>query len=295
VTYSLVAFDPGTGATGVAVQSHWFSVGGLVAWGEAGVGAVATQANVEVAYGPRGLARLRDGDSAAAALATLTAADPHAAFRQVAIVDAAGNVAAHTGEECMEFAGDVQGEHHSCQANMMAAPGVPEAMSLTFASTAGGDLPARLLAALDAAEAAGGDVRGQQSAAILVVPGIGEPWERTVDLRVEDHPEPLVELRRLVAVNEAYALAGEGDELSAAGDHAAAARRYVAAYERLPDYPELEFWAGLALVQIGERDQGVAHLRAVIARNRGWRDLLDRLEPETAPAAAAARRLLDAG
>jgi uncharacterized Ntn-hydrolase superfamily protein len=293
VTYSIVAWDPETSEAGVAVQSHWFSVGGLVAWAEAGVGAVATQANVEVAFGPRGLARLREGEAPGEALAALIAVDPLAAVRQVAIVDSAGRAAAHTGADCMEFAGQVVGAHHSCQANMMAAPGVPEAMSLAFEATVG-DLTARLLGALDAAEAAGGDVRGRQSAAILVVPDAGERWERTVDLRVEDHPEPLAELRRLVTVNGAYALAGEGDELSAAGDHATAGRRYVEAHERLPDYPELEFWAGLSLVGSGEPDRGVAHLRAVIAINSGWRELLDRLEPDAAPAAAEARRLLDA-
>jgi uncharacterized Ntn-hydrolase superfamily protein len=294
VTYSIVAWDPDTRATGVAVQSHWFSVGGLVAWAEAGVGAVATQANIEVSYGVRGLARLREGADAAAALEALLAADPHAGFRQAAIVDAAGRVAVHTGADCMEFAGHVEGAHHSCQANLMAAPGVPEAMSGAFEGTAG-DLTTRLLAALDAAEATGGDVRGRQSAAILVVPGAGELWERAVDLRVEDHPDPLAELRRLVVVNDAYALAVSGDELSAAGDHAAAGRRYVEAHERLPDYPELEFWAGLALIDSGDPEAGVAHLRAVIALNPGWRHLLDRLEPDTAPAATEARRLLDAG
>jgi uncharacterized Ntn-hydrolase superfamily protein len=127
------------------------------------------------------------------------------------------------------------------------------------------------------------------------VPGTGGPGERLVDLRVEDHPEPLLELRRLATVSAAYAHAVSGDELAAKGDHAAAGRRYIEAHKRLPDYPELEFWAGLALVESGEREAGIAHLRAVIALNPGWRHLLDRLEPDTAPAAAEARRLLDAG
>ena len=292
-TYSIVAFDPGTGATGVAVQSHWFSVGALVTWAETGVGAVATQANVEVAHGPNGLARLRGGASAGAALEALIAADPQAATRQVAIVDAAGTVAAHTGAECMAFAGHVAGEHHCCQANMMASDRVWPAMSEAFAAAPGG-LTSRLLDALDAGEAAGGDVRGRQSAAILVAPAQGEPWETIVDLRVEDHPEPLAELRRLVGLHDAYVLAGEGDELSGRGDHAAAAERYVSAYERAPECVELEFWAGLALLGAGERERGLSHLRATIARDRGWRELLDRLEPSTSPVAAEARRLLDA-
>jgi uncharacterized Ntn-hydrolase superfamily protein len=293
-TYSIVAFDRETGAMGVAVQSHWFSVGALVGWAEAGVGAVATQANVEVAYGPKGLARMRDGASATAALAELTAADPYAGVRQVAMVDANGGVAAHTGSECMGFAGHSLGEHHSCEANMMAAEDVWPAMSETFLAGSGG-LTSRLLDALDAGEAAGGDVRGRQSAGILVVPASGEPWETIVDLRVEDHPEPLVELRRLVDLHDAYVIAGEGDELAGAGDHVAAAEKYVSAYERAPDYVELEFWAALALIQVGDRDRGLAHLRATIERDRGWRELLDRLEPSASPVAAEARRLLDEG
>jgi uncharacterized Ntn-hydrolase superfamily protein len=293
-TYSIVAFDPETGAAGVAVQSHWFSVGSLVTWAEAGVGAVATQANVEASYGPLALGRLRSGDSAAAALDGLTAADPQAETRQVAIVDAGGEVAVHTGEACMAYAGHAVGEYHSCQANLMAGEGVWSAMSESFAAAAG-DLTARLLGALDAGEAAGGDVRGRQSAALLVVPGAGEPWETIVELRVEDDPEPLRQLRRLVNLHDAYLLAGEGDELSARGDHAAAGDKYVSAFERAPQAVELEFWAGLYLVQRGERERGLAHLRSTIERNRGWRELLDRLEPASAPAAAEARRLLDRG
>ncbi len=291
-TYSIVAFDPETGAMGAAVQSHWFSVGSLVTWAEPGVGALATQANVNVCYGPLGLERLRGGASAAAALAALTAADPQAETRQAAIVDATGGVAAHTGSECMTYAGHTVGEHHSCQANIMASDGVWPAMSETFAA-AGGGLTTRLLDALDAGEAAGGDVRGRQSAAILVVPARGERWETIVDLRVEDHPDPLAELRRLVKLHDAYVLAGEGDELSGAGEHEAAARRYVSAYERAPECVELEFWAGLALVGLGERVRGLEHLRATIERDRGWRELLDRLDPAGMPVAAEARSLLD--
>jgi uncharacterized Ntn-hydrolase superfamily protein len=292
-TYSIVARDPATGELGVAVQSHWFSVGSLVCWAEPGVGAVATQANVEVSYGPLGLERMRGGEAAPAALAALTNADPQAASRQVGIVDADGGVAAHTGEECMACAGHLLGEQHCCQANVMATEAVWPAMSEAFAA-ASGDLPSRLLAALDAGEAAGGDLRGRQSAALLVVPAEGRHWSKTVDLRVEDHPDPLAELRRLVELHGAYALAGEGDQLAAEGDHAAAATRYVAAYEQAPDFVELEFWAGLSLLQIGERERGLNHLRASFERGPGWRVLLERLEPSLAPGAAEAQRLLDA-
>lgn len=278
----------------MAVQSHWFSVGGLVCWGEAGVGAVATQATVELSYGPQGLERLRGGASASAALAELTAADPHQESRQVAIVDAKGGIAAHTGAECMAYAGHVLRDHHSCQANLMASEAVWPAMSEAFEG-AGGDLSGRLLDALDAGEAAGGDVRGRQSAAILVVPGEGEPWARSVELRVEDHPEPLAELRRLVELNAAYVIAGEGDQLTAEGDHRAAADRYLTAYESAPDHPELEFWAALALIQVGDRGRGLSHLRATIERDCGWRELLERLEPSVSPVAEEARRLLGEG
>jgi uncharacterized Ntn-hydrolase superfamily protein len=291
-TYSIVAFDPDTGAVGVAVQSHWFSVGALVAWAEAGVGAVATQANVDVSFGPRGLRLLRAGASATEALATLTADAEHARTRQVAVIDARGEAAAHTGDGCMAFAGHTVGRDHACQANIMDDESVWGAMSAAFTASAGESLARRLLTALDAGEAAGGDVRGRQSAAILVAPGEGEPWERIVDLRVEDHPEPLAELRRLVGLHDAYVLAGEGDWHVGEGDHAAAARKYVEAYETAPECVELEFWAGLSLVQVGETERGLDHLRAAIAKHAGWAELLRRLEPDTAPAAVQARAAL---
>jgi uncharacterized Ntn-hydrolase superfamily protein len=293
VTYSLVAFDPDdSGDCGVAVQSHWFSVGGLVSWAEPGVGAVATQANVEIAYGPRGLRRMRDGASAPEALAELIAADPLAAVRQVAMVDARGGIAAHTGAECMSFAGQAVGHHHSAQANLMASDRVWGAMSEAYLG-ASAPLSGRLLDALDAGEAAGGDVRGRQSAAIVVVPASGEPWERIIELRVEDHPEPLVELRRLVGLKAAYALAGDGDDLQGRGDHAGAAAKYIAAWELAPENEELGFWAALSMIGRGETDRGAVLLRETIARHPGWASLLEMLGPDEAPAAAEARRLLD--
>jgi len=291
-TYSIVAYDPDAGAVGVAVQSHWFSVGALVTWAEPGVGAVATQANVDVSFGPRALELLRGGASATDAIAQLTADAEHARTRQVAVIDARGRAAAHTGDGCMAYAGHTIGAGHACQANIMDSESVWDAMSQAFAASAGQSLTRRLLAALDAGEAAGGDVRGRQSAAILVVPAQGEPWERIVDLRVEDHPEPLQELRRLVGLHDAYVLAGEGDWHVGEGDHAAAARRYVEAYETAPECVELEFWAGLSLIQAGETDRGLHHLRAAISKHAGWAELLRRLEPDTAPAARQAREAL---
>jgi uncharacterized Ntn-hydrolase superfamily protein len=289
VTYSIVARDPATGELGVAVQSHWFSVGGVVSWARPGIGAVATQANAEVAYGPQLLDLLAAGVAAEQALATLVANDPSGDSRQVAVVDGSGRVAAHTGRACMAYAGHITGAGVSCQANIMATERVWPAMLEAFGATgaAGGSLTTRLLAALDAAEGEGGDLRGRQSAAIRVVAPDAEPWETVVSLRVEDHPDPLPELRRLVALNDAYALAAQADELVGSGHHDEAARLSVQASERAPGNHELLFWAGLGIAQAGDLDAGVAQVRAAIAIQPTWRELLRRLPPEVAPSAAA--------
>jgi uncharacterized Ntn-hydrolase superfamily protein len=292
VTYSIVARDPATGELGVAVQSHWFSVGPIVPWAAPGVGAIATQANVEVAYGPGGLALLRDGLNAKQALDRLVAQDPGAAGRQVAVVDAAGRVAVHTGEACIAFAGHATGDGVSCQANIMASERVWPAM-LDAYGAARGTLATRLLAALDAAESAGGDLRGRQSAAILVVPADGEPWHTVVSLRVEDHPDPLPELRRLVEVHRAYELAGRADELTNEGRHDEAGELYRKASELAPGNDELRFWAGLGAAQAGDLDTAAVEVRAAIAQHRGWRELLDRLTPQTVPSAAVVRARLE--
>jgi uncharacterized Ntn-hydrolase superfamily protein len=284
VTYSIVARDQETGELGVAVQSHWFGVGPLVPWARPGVGAVATQANVRVAYGPEALELLASGVSAADALARLTAADPGAGARQFAIIDARGGVAAHTGDACMDFAGHVIGEQVSCQANIMANATVWGSMLEAFGTSAG-PLASRLLAALDAAEGAGGDIRGRQSAALLVVPAEGEPWEATVSLRVEDHPEPLIELRRLFDLRRAYEQAGIADELTNEGRHEQAAVHYLQAAELAPGNHELLFWSGLGTVLSGDVDRGVALVREAIALQPGWAELLPRLSADVAPAA----------
>jgi uncharacterized Ntn-hydrolase superfamily protein len=293
-TYSIVARDADTGTLGVAVQSHWFSVGSLVSWGRPGVGVVATQSIVEPAYGPRLLDRLEAGEEPESALGALVADDGAARFRQVAVVDAAGATAVHTGDGCIEHAGHLTGEGFSVQANMMASPQVWPAMERSFAS-AEGPLPQRLLAALDAAEGAGGDVRGRQSAALLVVPAQGEAWQRQVDLRVEDDPEPLVELRRLLDLHQAYSLADEGDALAGKGDHGAAADRYREAAALAPNSDELLFWAGLSLAQGGEVEEGAAAVQRAIDAHHGWRDLLLRLDEEIAPSVESVRRALGVG
>jgi len=291
MTYSLVARCPETGALGVAVQSHWFGVGALVTWARPGIGAVATQSVVEPAYGSQLLDALAAGEAPRAALDRLLDGDDSARFRQVAVVDADARVAVHTGEGCIAYAGHQDGDAFSAQANMMSSPDVWPAMAEAF-TRATGPLQRRLLAALHAAEARGGDARGRQSAAMLVVGAEGEPWQRLVDLRVEDHAEPLSELDRLLDLHDAYALAGEGDDLAGAAEHDAAAAKYEAASTLAPDNHELLFWAGLAAAQTGDMPIALARVRRAIELHPGWQDLLRRLEPEIAPSAAAVRDAL---
>ena len=290
-TYSIVALDPDTGELGAAVQSHWFSVGSLCTWARPGIGAVATQSVVEPAHGPHALDRLAAGESAHEALRALLEADPLAAVRQVGIVDARGGVAVATGPDCIVHAGDATGPTWSCQANMMAGDTVPAAMSAAF-EAATGDLASRLLAALQGGEAAGGDVRGRQSAALLVVPSEGEAWRAHVDLRVEDHRDPLGELDRLLGLWRAYELAGAADELMAAERAEEAGALYRRAAELAPESDELLFWAGLAIAHTGDLDEGVAAVRRAAEVQPNWLVLLDRLSPDFAPAGAAVRGAL---
>jgi uncharacterized Ntn-hydrolase superfamily protein len=292
-TYSIVARDPDTGEVGVAVQSHWFSVGSIVSWARPGVGAVATQSIGEPSYGPNALDLLAQGVEPSDALARLTAADERARFRQVGVVDASGRVAVHTGEGCIAFAGDQTGDGYSVQANMMASPAVWPAMAEAF-ETAEGALARRLLAALRAAEAAGGDARGRQSAAMVVAPAEGEPWRLSVDLRVEDHPEPLDELERVLDLQDAYRLANRGDSLSGEGRHEEASGLYRRAAELAPASHELLFWSGLAAAQGGDMETALARVREAIALQPGWAELLERLQPDIAPAAPAVRAALQA-
>jgi uncharacterized Ntn-hydrolase superfamily protein len=289
-TYSIVARDAETGELGVAVQSHWFSVGSIVSWAEPGVGAVATQSIADPAYGPRLLERLRSGESPGAALGPLLEADERSRFRQVAAIDASGVTAVHTGEGCIPYAGHVEGESFSAQANMMASVEVWPAMAQAFGA-AGGPLARRLFAALQAAEQAGGDVRGRQSAALLVVPPEGGLWQKVVDLRVEDHANPLTELERLLDLQEAYDLANRADDLGSEGRHEDAARAYMRAMELAPDNAELLFWGGLGLAQ-QDPEAGSGLVRRAIEVHPGWRHLLERLEPEIAPGAASVRETL---
>jgi uncharacterized Ntn-hydrolase superfamily protein len=292
-TYSIVARDPTTGELGVAVQSHWFAVGPIVPWVRPGVGAVATQSIAEPAYGPHALDRVQaNGVGARATLDALLAEDELSRFRQVAIVDAYGEVATHTGKGCIAYAGHEAGAQFSAQANMMASPDVWPAMAAAF-EAASGPLARRLLAALYAAESSGGDARGRQSSALVVAPAEGEPWQRTVDVRVDDHPEPLGELERLLDLADAYAIASEGDDLVGQGRHAEAGERYRLASERAPGNHELLFWSGLATARAGDVARGLDQVREAIRLQPGWMELLGRLEPEIAPGAAAVKEALE--
>jgi uncharacterized Ntn-hydrolase superfamily protein len=291
MTYSIVARDPSTGELGVAVQSHWFSVGSVVSWARAGVGAVATQANAEVSYGPLALELLAAGRSPQEALDELLAADAGSDGRQVAVLGADGRVAAYTGPQCIPFAGHVIGDGFSCQANIMVNDGVWPAMRDAF-EAAEGPLSERLMVALEAAEAAGGDIRGRQSAAILVVPASGEPWRSNVSLRVEDHAEPLKELRRVLDIHGAYEIATEGDEAINDGRFDDAARLFGQAHALAPDSHELLFWCGLGRAQGGDVEGGAEQVRQAIALQPGWAPLLERIPAEVAPSAAAVRSAL---
>jgi len=291
-TYSIVARDPRSGELGVAVQSHWFAVGPIVPWVRAGVGAVATQSIAEPAYGPRALDAMAGGARAGEALDELVADDELARFRQVAAVDAHGNAAGFTGDGCIAYAGHQEGHAFSAQANMMASPEVWPAMAHAFEAAAG-PLSRRLLAALHAAEARGGDARGRQSCALVVAPAHGEPWQRTVDLRVDDHPEPLAELDRLLDLSDAYTLATEGDDLVGQGRHEEAGERYRSASALAPGNHELLFWAGLAAAQSGDLPTALERVREAIRLQPGWRELLGRLDAEIAPGAPAVREALE--
>ncbi len=298
-TYSIVARDPGTGQLGVAVQSHWFSVGSVVTWAEAGVGAIATQSFADPAYGPRGLELMKSGLTAEQALAALVGVDEGRAVRQVAFVDTSGNVATHTGTGCIDSAGHHVGEGYSVQANMMLNDRVVPAMRQAY-EAASGDLAERMMKALEAAEAAGGDIRGRQSAAMLIVNGesSGRPWaDRVLELRVEDHPDPLTELRRLITVHRAYDRMNAGDLAVERGDLELAMAEYGAAAELLPDNVEVQYWAAVTLATTGEVEKAMPIFRRVFAADRNWMELTRRLHkpgviPDTEEGRALVGRIL---
>lgn len=278
-TYSIVAFDEATGRLGVAVQSHWFSVGSLVPWARAGVGAVATQSFVKVEYGPDGIALMERGKTAPEALRELVSQDDQGAIRQVAMVDVKGNVAAHTGDRCIAQAGHRIGRNYSVQANLMEKATVWDAMAAAFDNTPG-DLADRMMAALEAAEGEGGDIRGRQSAAMLIVSGepTGVPWKDVVlDLRVEDHPQPLKQLRRLIRIHRAYEHANLGDYYLEHGQIEQALEEYSAAAQLYPENAELPYWAAVALASADRLEEALPLFQEVFAREPGLKTLTPRL------------------
>lgn len=278
-TYSIVARDPETGQIGVAVQSHWFNVGSSVPWAEAGVGAVATQSFIDPSYGKLGLDLMRAGKSAPEALRSLLAGDEGRDVRQVAMVDSLGRVAAHTGAKDIPEAGHIVGKDYSVQANLMLNDQVWGAMARAFETTRG-DLAARMMAALEAAQATGGDIRGQQSAALIVVSGksTGRPWaDKIFDLRVDDNPVPLKELRRLLHVHRAYNHMNAGDLAVEKGDNEGALREYSAAARLAPDNAEMVYWHAVALVNMNRVDESLPLFKKVFSLDRNWLTLTPRL------------------
>lgn len=306
-TYSIVARDSITGQIGVAVQSHWFAVGQIVPWAEAGVGAVATQSFVDPSYGKLGLDLLRAGKSAPEALRALLHGDAACGVRQVGMIDAKGDVATFTGSrdimaaggiagaqsastqvQCGESGGTlIAGRNFAAQANLMANEKVWPAMARAFAESTG-DLADRMLAALDAAQAAGGDIRGRQSAALVVVnaTGTGKPWhDRIFDVRVDDHAEPLAELRRLVAVHRAYNHMNAGDLAVEHGDAVLALREYAAAEQiaattqGIPRsrHAEMLYWHAVALVNMKRIEESLPLFARAFELQPSWRELTQRL------------------
>jgi len=280
-TYSIVAYDEETGQLGVAVQSHWFSVGSLVPWIKAGVGAVATQSFVKVEYGPNGLKLMGKGFSAEDALKILVEEDENNTVRQVGMVDAKGNAAAFTGKNCIQFAGHIVGNNYTVQANLMASATVPTVMVRAYETTKG-ELVDRLMAALEAAQKEGGDIRGKQSAAIVVVSG--KPTEiewkdKLFDLRIEDHPEPIKEMKRLIRVSRAYKHANQGDLYIETGEIEKALKEYDLAAEYYPENPELPFWTAVSLASVDRADEALPIFKKVFEKAPDLRDLVPRLIP----------------
>ena len=278
-TYSIVARDSVTGELGVAVQTHAFGVGRRVPWAEAGVGAVATQSFTNPSFGPRGLQLLKEGKTAVEALKILIDSDERRHVRQVGIIDAQGDAAAWTGEKCIKDAGHVTGKNYSVQANLMLTDKVWPAMAAAFEQT-NGELAERLLAALEAAQKAGGDIRGKLSAAMIVVKSesSGQPWaDRIVDLRVDDHDQPLRELRRLSRVVQAGRHRNKGNQALEANDVEAALKEHEIAQNLNPANPEVRYWFAVSLANKGMMEQALPIFKEIFEQDRVWKILTERL------------------
>jgi uncharacterized Ntn-hydrolase superfamily protein len=279
-TFSIVARDEVTGEMAVGVQSHWFSVGTAVSWGQAGTGVVATQSFVNKSYGIRGLQLLKEGNNAQDVLRRLLEEDEGREVRQVAMIDSNGNVAAHTGNLCIDYASHITGNNYSVQSNMMLNNTVCQAMSKAYEASAGKPLAERVMVALKAAQAAGGDIRGKQSAALLVVAGRsqGKPWdERLIDLRVDDHEQPLVEMERLLNLYRAYEYMNNGDLAVEKGDMDGAMQQYEAAMKMFPGNLEMQYWTAITLAGNKKITEAAAMLQKIYQRDSNWRELTRRL------------------
>ena len=279
-TFSIVARDPVTGEMAVGVQSHWFSVGTAVPWGEAGVGVVATQSFVNKSYGIKGLELIKKGKTAPEALKELLAADEGREVRQVAMIDVNGNVNAYTGKNCIDYAGNIVGKNYSVQSNMMLTDKVNAAMSKAFEESEGKPLAERVLIALEAAQTAGGDIRGKQSAAILVVAGksTGQPWnERLIDLRIDDNNTPLVELKRLLRLYRAYEHMDKGDLATEKNDMKLAMEEYGAAMKMFPENLEMQYWTAITLANNKKIAEASKLLQKIYKKDANWRELTKRL------------------
>jgi len=278
-TYSIVARDSVTGEIGAAVQSHWFNVGFVVIKAEAGVGAVATQSLTNPSYGPKGLILMKQGLTPQQALNALLDNDSGKMYRQVAFINAKGDVATHTGSLCIDEAGHKQGKNFSIQANMMLSNTVWDAMANAFEATKG-TLSERMLASLKAAQTEKGDIRGKQSAAILVVKGEanGNYWEDTVmDLRVEDSNEPIAELERLIKMHKAYDYMNKGDWAMEVGDSKKAEELYLNAQKLFPDNLEMQYWYAINLLNNKEYTKAAPILKSIFNKDPNWRILIPRL------------------
>ena len=280
-TFSIVAKDSATGEMAVAVQSHWFGVGAEVPWAEAGIGAVATQSFIDKSYGPNALSLLKKGFTAQQALDSLTKADAGREVRQVAIIDNKGNVAAFTGKNCIQYAKHIKGVNFSVQSNMMLGDQVCEYMAAAFRASYGKPLAERVLLALEAGQKAGGDIRGMQAAAIVVVPGkITESWNnKTVDLRIDDAPDPLKELRRLYTLHLAYQHMNNGDLATEKNDMVKAMNEYHAAMNLFPSNLEMQYWTAITLANNKQVDQALPMLQKIFLQDKNWKELTKRLPP----------------
>lgn len=279
-TFSIVARDAVTGEMAVGVQSHWFSVGTLVSWGQSGVGVIATQSFVNPSYGPEGLRLMAEGRNAMDALKSLLDADDGRDLRQVAFLDNNGNIFTHTGKKCIASAGHSSGTNFSVQANMMLNDNVVPAMVKAFTENSSLPLAERVIKTLQAAQAAGGDIRGKQSAVLVVVGGekVTQPWlDKKIDLRVDDSNEPLVELERLLRVHRAYEHMNNGDLAVEKNDMKTALYEYDAASKMFPDNLEMKYWKAIALANNNRLNEALPIFSKIFKADSNWKELTKRL------------------